>query len=398
MVDAKGFVTVYILFVTLFFSCQHKKQVTNLDSDTVLEEKAVLSLQLDSVTVFSQSSCGITVTKKGEVLSLVNLYDKSIKIFDLSNSLQNRTIYLEEKGINGIGKISSILSHLYINEDSIFIYNPWANRTLFLINSKSKILFKKKLSDGGNNLPSLPVPIPSQSRPILKVRNKLYFTCGFPPFLREKKSDYPMVLEFDIANSKSRYIFPLSEKYDKGFWGDIYKYQPAFTYNNSASKFVLSFNIDENLYFGDEQTGKISLIDKDATSKFIKTPQPMYADVSYEFSKELDYNKIGTFSLSASDYSKIFYDPYQSVYYRIVYIRPSKEEVRKGKRRSSFSIIVFDSKFNKIGEQFFDTRKYIGAMIFISKKGLLIARKDLYDENEDELSFSAFKVKKNEKK
>ncbi len=389
------FFAVLTLIGLLLFSCKDKKQVGHWDDSATLKEEAVLTLQLDSGTAFSMSSFGITDTKQGEVFTMLNRYDKSIKVFNIENPQNNKTIYLEEKGANGIGSFKGYLSHLYVNDDSIFIYNGSQNITLFLVNSKSKVLSATKLYSPKEKTVH-PFPQPTAHAPILKVGNKLYFSCGCSLF-QKKFSNYPMVLEFNIANKKLRYIFPMSKKYDKGFWGSFYRYLPAFTYNSLNHKFVLNYPVDEKLYFGNEKTGKISLIDKAVSSKLIKTPEPMDSDINYGFSKNIDYQKISRFTNSNSDYSAIYYDPYQNVYYRMVYIKHTKDELKTGKVFPNFSIIVLDSNFNRLCEQFFDIEKYDYNMVLVSKKGLLIARKDLYDKNDNELSFSVFKVKMNEK-
>ncbi len=389
--------SILFIFLLLLFACSNKRQEKQLSSSSILEEKGVLSLQLDSVTAYTNMSYGITETEQGEVFSMLNAYDNSIKIFNLSLPSKSSSIYLEKEGKNGIGQITPIVAHLYVNRDSIFIYNQWTKYGLFLINSKAEVIDKFNVPfENKDLLAKFPYPMPSGGDPIVKVGNKLYFTCGYNLF-QKKFSEQPMILEFDITNKTSRYIFPLSKKYDKGFWGSSFRYIPSFAYNPSINKFIISYMIDEKLYFGNAKSGKISLIDKDTSSKFIASPE-IYADIDYGFAKNPEYNKINEFTLSNSDYTLMRYDPYQSVYYRVVNIRPSKADVKRGQTTPNISIIVLDSNFNKIGEQFFDTKKYDRAMILVSKKGLLIARKDLYDKNEDELSFSIFKIKKNEKK
>lgn len=96
-------------------------------------------------------------------------------------------------------------------------------------------------------------------------------------------------------------------------------------------------------------------------------------------------------AMSHSDFAGILYDEFNKVYYRIVYLRPNLEEVKAGNKAPNFSIITLDENLQKIGEDFFDQKTYDNSMIFVSSKGLNIARKDLFYENEELIQFEIFK-------
>ncbi|MGW8124066.1 DUF4221 family protein [Roseivirga echinicomitans] len=98
------------------------------------------------------------------------------------------------------------------------------------------------------------------------------------------------------------------------------------------------------------------------------------------------------YSLSTSDYNRIIYDSYRNVYYRIAYLRPSIDMLRLGQRTIDFSISILDENFIKIGERKFDGKIYRSSMILVGSLGLNIARIDLYNDDQDLLSYDIFKL------
>ncbi len=89
----------------------------------------------------------------------------------------------------------------------------------------------------------------------------------------------------------------------------------------------------------------------------------------------------------------ILHDLTNQVYYRIAYIRPSIGEVEEDNRIPDISIITLDKNLIKIGEDFFKGKTYDNTMIFVTSRGLNIARKDLYSEDENYLIFEVFAPK-----
>ena len=163
-----------------------------------------------------------------------------------------------------------------------------------------------------------------------------------------------------------------------------------FTYNPTKKNLVVNYPISPFLYEYSLEGVKI-----DSTyvgSKFIEVIKPMTYDINDALKKNRDWEKEKMYSKSTSDYSKVMYDAKNNLYYRIVYIRPSEEDVKSGNGVLNFSVIITDDKFQKLGEQKFSSKTHTNSMILVSDLGLMIARRDLYNKDEDKMTFSIFNV------
>ncbi|WGH74118.1 DUF4221 family protein [Tenacibaculum tangerinum] len=120
----------------------------------------------------------------------------------------------------------------------------------------------------------------------------------------------------------------------------------------------------------------------------------MNDDLEYGNKENVNWNNINSYSLSNSDYTAVIKDSYRNLYYRIVYLRPSLEDVKKGKRVPDFSVIVINENLDIIVEKKFNSTIYSHTIIIPNEKGLAIARKDLYNLNDNKLTFSFFNIKK----
>ena len=125
-------------------------------------------------------------------------------------------------------------------------------------------------------------------------------------------------------------------------------------------------------------------------SKDFEAVEYMSLDLDYILSNNRDFKREDMFSLSNHDYARIIYDDFNELYYRIAYIRPELEMVKRGQTYPGFSIIICDKNLRKIGETKFSADQYDVSMMGVTKEGLLVARRDLYNFNDDEFTFSVF--------
>lgn len=385
------YISFLVLFVSLFFACSKKDNKKKVNS--ALLEKYKIKIPLDNKTSFWHYSLHISKYKNKNILSFYNHFDNSVKVTEFSKQkiLKQSEIKLHHEGENGLGEISQITSHLYLNKDSIYIYNPMSGR-LFLINEKSNVVEKYDIVNYDNINDDVPYPEPNVMSPMLKIGNKIYFSCGLNKF-QKRFSNYNVILEFNTKLRLGNYLFPFSKKYDNGFWGSQFKYLPSITYNNRKNKVYFNLPIDEHIFEGDLETEKLISIKK-IKSSYISEPKPMFKNLNYGLRKNRDFNKEDIFSLSNSDYPSLLYDSYRDLYYRVVYIRPDKTKVKKGDTLANFSIITLDSKFNILSEDFFSSKTHDNSMIVVFEEGLAIARKDLYELDEKSLTFSIYEYKK----
>ena len=385
-----------ILLFPLLWSCAKKEKVYYFQEENGIEfneqlklvETDTISFPLDHTTTFDHYS--IQITKNDEdschYLSFFNHIDKSITYYNFSDRKAHK-IFLEEEGKNGLGTLTVTTAHFFISPSNIYIYNPW-KRMLFEIDENGAIKEKHKAVDPFS-AKDTPFPEPSTADPFIIDKGKVYFTCGLSK-PQKNYTHYGMVMVYDLTTKESKFIIPLPDEYNDVFWGTQFKYMANFTYNPTKKNLVVNYPVSPFLYEYSLEGKKL-----DSTyvgSKFIEVIKPMTYDINDALKKNRDWEKEKMYSKSTSDYSKVMYDAKNNLYYRIVYIRPSEEDVKSGNGVLNFSVIITDDKFQKLGEQKFSSKTHTNSMILVSDLGLMIARRDLYNKDEDKMTFSIFNV------
>ena len=326
-------------------------------------------------------------TKEG-IISIFNIANNSIINFREKNPLQNQEIKLKEDGPNNVGNPGLLGSHLYHSKDSIFIYNNPLGK-LFLIDSQGQLL-NSYLATDYTSSKNLPAPFPSTLRPFFLINQIILIPCGINNY-SEEYSSYPSSLSIDLQTKNVSYNSVYPEVYDQAFWGVPFKWDTGISINPSQGKILYNYPISNNVYTTDLSFSGPKTIN--IPSNYFKSPQPYDTDPTtyLDVNKKFDYKTMENESMSKSDFAGILYDEFNHVYYRVAYLRPSLEEVKAGNKAPDFSIITLDENLEKIGEDYFDQKTYDNTMIFVSSKGLNIARKDLFYENEELIQFEVFK-------
>lgn len=391
-------ILVCFLLITLTSGCREefveihfeKENSTDFNEQFFLVEKGRFEIDLDNKTGFAHRSMQINSTSNGEYFSFINEKTNTIYIHEVETSKLAYKVKLEHQGPNSVGNLQ-VASHTIINLDSIVVYNINTGG-LYLTNTKSEIYWKENLLDYSGD--SFGVnPEPAIFSPIVKINDDLFIACSIGRYLTDYSKTYS-VLKFNLRSRNREYLYALPQVYNSGYWGTVFKYMPSFDFNPITRHIVLNYPIDPELHV-------MSLDGKEInrhyeSSKYIESMKPLRTNISYGIKK--DHGVLDTeqteYSFSTSDFLRIIYDPYRNVYYRIAYIRPSIESLRTGNRNIDFSISILDANFIKKGERKFNGQIYKSSMVLLSSEGLNIARKDLYDSNEDLLSYTIFKLDK----
>ena len=382
-----------ILCLTIL-SCSNKKEITHFQKENSyifndslsLKEKGLIKLPLDSITTFWHYSANISnsFNDAADYFSFLNSQDKSITYFDLKDKISKK-VYLNEDGENGIGFYSDVMVHLMIDKNDFYVYNAMSGR-LFNIDSSGVVKEKFMIVDYEHD-GDVPFPEPSGSNPIIKVGDDLYFSCNLNK-QRNNFDNYGMILKYNLKNNSKKYILPLSNDYNKAFWGSPYRYVPNLTYNPKEKALIINYPISPYVFKSDLKgviTDSIYV-----GSKFFEEVKYMDLNIDYILSENRDFKNEDMFSFSNSDYAKTIYDEYNNLYYRFTYLRPELEEVKRGNTMPDFSIIICDENFKKIGETKFSSDQFDVSMTGVTKEGLLIARRDLYNLNDNEFTFNVF--------
>lgn len=343
-----------------------------------------LVLPLDSLNNFNQKSISFQKSNKNDkvYLSFLNIVDNSFVKYNVDTKTKTKIVF-ETEGENGIGFISYDTVHLFENENSIFVYQPFQTR-LYHLDSLGTILDKYDLVDLKQPI-NHAIPIGAS---ILKTKDDIFFTC-LPYQNQEQYKSYNIVGKFNLKSKKFETIVPLPEIYDSGFWSSVILFQPFFTYNPHKGYLVTSMPISSHVFLSDlngKITGSASI-----RSKYFKEVKPMYDDPNYQFNKNRNYEKETAFTFANSRYSYIYYDVVKKLYYRVS--NPERDIIEGSNDRiSDFTIIVSNENFEKLAEEKFDKNKYDLYRSGFADGKIYLARKDLYQQDDGNMIFDVIEV------
>ena len=381
------------LAIILLFACEESafevytqsENHQEYQNELTLSTKGIKVFPLDNETGFWNYSVQFDTYEDKEYLSILNFLNNSILLYDYESRQLEKKIVMPYEGPDGVGTLPQIASHLMISPDSFLVYNIDMGR-LFMVNDQAKVIRKYDIIDYQHDNYSAP-PQPSTLNPMIKLGDDLYIPCALNDRL-EDYSDFRTVLKLDLQTGQKTYEYPLPEIYNQANWGEDFKYLVSLAYNSNESKLVLNYPVDPFLYAGSKEG--VLKESHYVGSDFIASITPWRSSTANP--SDGAYKQRSEFSMSTSDYPGIIYDHYKNLYYRISYLRPSLDVVKTGYRLPNFSFIIMNPAFEKIGEVKFDSRIYDQSMIFVSEDGINLARKDLYSQDENSLSYEYFAV------
>jgi DNA-binding XRE family transcriptional regulator len=381
-----------IIFVFCLYSCDsgtnnQKNDQGNFNSLRLSSTNEFITLPLDSLTGFKHLSFSINSNgAEDDWISFINSQTNSLYIYSLKDREIIRVNKFAKEGPEGIGSMMAT-SHLLHNLDSIFIYNPNLG-TLFLFDGDTHLINKFKVVDFKKpDLKIIPEPIGLAK---FQIIGKEIF---FPSTLAQRLNDYSNISSQTIVNIETgavRYDFVFPKVYSNAYWGSAFKYCSTLTFD--GQNILVNFPIDEEIHIQniENQTNSKAKIPSNQISTF----KPMDEDIKFGTKPRDDsfYSIQDVYSFSNSDFAGLLYDQFRNVYYRIVYARPTLDEVKNGDWIPDISIITFDRQFQILSEILLEKEKYDPSMMGISRNGLLIARKDLFSNDENNLSLEIFRL------
>jgi hypothetical protein len=392
--SAKKLRTYSILIITTliiigFISCKNGE--TGFLKEIELKQTGTLSVSTERGLNFFNHSISYFRDDTSAVLSILKSDENLLHFFNANNGRWLKSVDLELEGPNGVGGLGMVSSHLFHSRDSIFIYNVQTG-FLSLMDERGKKINTYLVTDYDDDA-NFPAPFPSTTRPFFFHQGKIYMSCGINNY-SDSFDQYPSSLTIDLNSKKINYSSTFPEKYDEAFWGLSFKYDAGIALDQKNKKIVFNYPIDNFLYSRSLDSSQKQ--EKHfSNSLYFESSTPF--DPDSEKYKTINFNEknaeLENHALSDSDFPGILYDDVNHVFYRIAYIRPDINEVKVGNRLPNFSIITLDKNLVKIGEDFFDGKIYDNSMIFVTSKGLNIARKDLYEKNENYLEFEVFSPK-----
>ncbi len=390
--------TCICFLLILFLSCNEKNDkdlnfyneeiALHFNDSLKLNFLETISLPLDKADFWSHS---ISYINEGEAsyLSVINQNNNSINVYNLDKQVLYKTFNLQVEGPNGVGDLDAASGHALHSLDSLYIYNVMTGR-LFLMDSTGVILNYTSLFEVGKT-PDLPMPVISSLNPMVFTDRQILIPCGINR-VPEDFSVYPSIISIDKSLNNKRILNTYPSIYENGYWGTSFKYQTSIQFVPKSNKLIINYPISHSLEIVDIDSNEKNYIF--AGSKEFREIQYFKSDPKFPSNNNMEpyWNERKEFSLTNSDYTSIIYDKYKDIYYRIAYIRPSLFDYRSGNRTVDISLIILDKNLKKVGEQKIDGKIYDISMLFVSNKGINIARKDLFEKNENFISYDLFSI------
>ncbi|TAE19798.1 MAG: DUF4221 domain-containing protein [Bacteroidetes bacterium] len=325
------------------------------------------------------------ITFLNQPLSILYVYD-----YETGNLIKSIDLVSEVHNI----KKGSVITAYPKSIDSIFVLAD-GGQNFYLIDSKKNTLktYKKGdfLSSSSNKA------IRTTDSTFLGINcdfkildNYLYALTALAYGPQKYVGNHSVMVRYDITTGKREKLdmhYPL--RYQKEYFGvdlpSMLTLWHYYTFNPKTKQFVHGFPIDENIYVADKDYKDVKSYP--SKSQFIDYIKPLDDKEVDAFLKNHSLAYCNTRGM----YYVILYDEYRDVYYREVRI-PVKDEEKASKIRFfevPRSIIVFDNKFQKIGEYRLPTEpEYDFTNAICTPEGLLIPR--TAGDNEDILIFDIF--------
>lgn len=374
----------YILLIIIFlsFSCNQKQQTGDGSKPFNLEPSGSLAINIDSKTSIHNYFYDSFKIQDKEFLGIINRNTNSIQIYSIDERKLYETIKFDEAGPNGFPKLRAFR---FINPDSIFIVNLYA-KNLWLVDIEGRIKKKYIAQKNGKSLFNLGTAFYTGVKPLF-FKNKLYLqtyskevNSSDPSFFAE---DNLIEIEIDLKNETWRYIdMHYPPLYGGNVWaGDVSRDM------GEDGEIVYSFAADHNINSFNLSSGVFNSFN--AKSDFVAQIEPLMANDDEAFTR---------YFLETPRYTNIIYDKYRKVYYRFVRHAMASINPATGRMNThdnaSFSIMILDSLFNKLGETDIDETIHQINSFFVTKDGLFISNTNPNNPalKEDELSFTLFKL------
>jgi len=364
------YIKIFVLsFLLLIIGCS-KKDILELNKSITIDmEYPVLTIS----NSLNDNNDGLFIVYQDIIESSIN-----VSQIDTSGYVGTR-IKLDSK-FSRINFFNLFLHSL----DSVFQFSPY-NNSIKLFNFEGEL--QKEFF-----IPKEYLPTTNPDNPILFLNNNvIVFNTSNSLDINTSKARIEYytkirpVLSIVDFNSASPSIFNLGifpDSYiEKG--RDFNDFFPKVCIN-CDNEIVFSFNYDNYVYIIDKNGKEIKY---NCSSKHIgdfnPIPESKFSDMSY----------LKQYHMEQPRYTNIVYDRFHDVYLRIASHKVETDNMGHV-IRSSWSIIVLDNNYKKLGETLFDRKDYSDAIIITKKEGIYIANTPSFDKKSQKLKLSLFKINK----
>lgn len=349
---------------------------------------------LDSMTGFFHNAIRIDSINSQKVFSLFNEINASLYIYDYKEGNILKRISFQLEGPDGIGKNISHMIFQPISSDSFLLINQW-DKTFILTNGEGKVLYHQKIDTTGNG-PRLFIVSAIGRNPVFRNGSKVYVPCVVSgKYIRQTISSVKTLLIFDIKTRKFDYGINMLPLYDERTWGqNLDKYALFGVFNPNNQYYYYSFPISPYVFKYDLSQKRIedsTYVGSQHFEKILPYPDKINTD---NIGKNLAlWEKLKLFDLTNPHFDFLLFDRHRNLFYRHCFLPRTKDEYLNNKNEPKESIIILDSSLKKIGEFNLPPKVYDTRMVLVSEEGLMIAKRDSYQQQEDALGFSVLKIK-----
>jgi len=354
----------------LSFSCSRKPEARESKTDThkLTLSRQKLVLPIDDSTSFESNYFQVIEDRGIELLAVESKHKNSIQFYSLESKKLVKELKFSRQGLSPIKQIHGFS---WINSDSIMVFDKWRSNGI-LVDSNGLVLDQivLKAEEKSFNHASM------TRLPDLAINGKLYF-FEFPNIDLEEERLFSGEVKFeyvyDIKTKKGEYLnFSWPVIYKGKFWGFYHTFPSRVRGQNNS--LVYSFGIDHNLQVL-KPNGTIE--QHEARSNYFNSIPP----VDKHESESESFLKRGV-------YAMMIYDKYREVYYRIAGLQTDPifpDGKPKADIYKPYSIIILDSKFNRIGETVLEpVEQFLIKDWFVCNAGLCISSANPLNKEVDE--------------
>ncbi len=374
------------LLVTIFSCNPVKDELLVKKQPVLLVSNDVVTLSLDSVSPYFCSPPQLFENYANDSTYLVikNHLLQSIDFYSLPSGNLIKRVRPEVDGPDGVGELTGFQ---VLNQDSILVVSHY-QFSVSIIDWHAKLINKLfapgktvNLRVDGNKHVSI---IDS----ILYLPFEDFTNYGTPGFTNDIKTLYHV----NLNNGSFTPLVGYPSDYQENVTSVDYIKQYSIIYPDPGkNSFVISYPLCPNLVL-------VSHESMDSTKRAEIDGFALVKPVDFELSPPEPMNH-ATHFYSNFSYGKIAYDKLNKVYYRLAW-HPVEELNLVNKdydeffenvtSKRSFSIIVLNEKFEKVGEQYVGQQhNFDPNMLFVANGGLHIYEKT---DNPDQMRFRVFKL------
>jgi hypothetical protein len=372
-----------------YFGHKHELQEweRKVDFDQVDEiafptDSSVTNRGLALQSFIAQESYGV-FQKGREYLSYYNNPGNNIVFYDYDlRKVVHRTQLLSQ----GPHSVGSNTNYIHVLKDDLVLVTSPVDEMIYLVNFSGEVIekFSSALLDFPNGQILLTnklvlnqfdnhlfVPLVSgllAPQDISKAINQGHFEGT--------------TVKIDLETKKLSILGEYSDSYTQGIYSR-YEYKPYQTLDSNGQLFY-SFPIDEFIY-------DVNGNEYYAGSDYFKNSVPITNSGKFKDNSDLEYE----YHRLQNSFDIIRYDPFEKVFYRVVNLAKTIEELDLPEplysRYKNKSIIVLDSNLVKIGETLLPEYTYSEQLTFSNKYGFHMVNFKKTFEVEDSIFFGVFK-------